>query len=284
MAKYSYNTILNKAKNIKQNVEKEYKLGEGSNWSYYFCKALLKPKTDITKLNISSAPSPTGDYISNQIYKSTFMDMGARLIKYVEANGQLPNYITAKADTKTYKIGVKEYTYMFARVLIYYHTNGKLPTYANVNSKAFTKPTESTNDVYDYFVKVFGKISCIDDALDKISGRGYGYYYDDQYSNKTSIDRMKNYQGVNCTDSMQVFYNLMLAFIKQGKYKKVECLHVKCSGGDGHVRMRVTKNDGTTFLRDPACTLNSGGYCNWCTSNYTFLAIDPSWFKENLNR
>ena len=281
MSEYSYNTIVSKAKSIKNNVEKKYTLGESTGWSYYIAKAILTPKKAVKKITITKADNPTGDYFSRQITQSQYTDMAKRLIKYVEKQGKLPNYITVA----NMKMRVRDYTYMFSRILVYYNTNTKLPNYANVNSKAFTKPSETTNTVYDYFVKVFGNFGdTIDGALTKISNRGYGYYYDDVYSNKQSIDRMKNKQGVNCTDSCQVFYNIMTALIQKGKYKKVECLHVKCSGGDGHVRLRITKNDGTTFLRDPACTLSSGGTCNWCTSNYTLLAINPSWFMANLSR
>lgn len=281
MSVYTYSTILSKARTIKSNVEKQYKLGITANWGYYFAKAIAKPNTSITKITIASASKPSGDYISNQIYKKDYLDVGNRIVKYVEKNHQMPNYVTWNGK----KIRVRDYVYMLARILIFYHDKKAYPSYANINTKCWTKPSEYHNDVYDYFVKVFGSFGdTIDGALSKVSGRGYGYYYDDTYSNRQSIDRMKNRQGINCTDSMQVFYNIMLVLIKKGKYKKVECLHVKCSGGDGHVRMRVTKNDGSTFLRDPACTLSDGGTCNWCTSNYTLLAIDPSWFMQNLNR
>ena len=279
--KYTYKEIVNSATIIKNNVEKQYKLGANPRWSYFIAKAILTPKKDVS-LSFNEAPSSTGDNISRQIVKKDYLDMATRMTKFVETQKALPNYITVNG----LKMNVNDYTYMFSRILVYYDKNNALPNYANVNSKAFTRPTETTNTVYDYFVKTFGSFGdTIDGALEKIAGRGYGYYYDDVYSNKTSIDRMKNRQGVNCTDSCQVFYNIMLALIKKGKYKKVECLHVRCSGGDGHVRLRITHNNGNTFLRDPAAVLKSGSVTyNWCTSGYTLLAINPSWFMENLNR
>lgn len=204
--------------------------------------------------------------------------MAERLIRYVEQHNQLPNYIT---DNKGKKMKVSDYVYMFSRILIYYDKNNKLPAYANVNSKAFTKPTESTDTVYDYFVKVFGKVSCIDDAMEKIAGRGYGYYYDDVYSNRQSIDRIKNRQGVNCTDATQMMKHVADA---TRKYKKVDCVHVKCRGGDGHVYLKITNKDNSVFYRDPAACLDSGGVTHiWC-SNGTILAINPSWWTANLNR
>ena len=275
---YTYATILSNAKSIKKEAEQKYKKPSGA-WCYYICKAILKPKTSIKKITINGADHSTGNDYSRQITKKEYLDMAARLINFVEKNHKLPNYITVANKN----MRVSDYTYMFARILVYYDSHKQYPKYAEVNSKAFTKPTESGNTVFDYFVKVFGSISSIDDALEKISGRGYGYYYDDQYSNKQSIDRMKNRQGVNCTDSCQVFYNLGQVFVKKGKYKKVECLHVKCRGGDGHVRLRFTKPDGGVFYRDPACTLESGGTCNWCMDG-TLLAVNPAWFIQNVNR
>ena len=279
MSAFSYNEIIKQAKTVKQGVEKEYKLVISSKWSYYFAKAILRPHTPIPKFSFSKATGSTGDNLSRQIVKKDYLDMAKRFVKYVETYKKLPNYITIHGK----RVRVRDYIYMFSRILVYYEVNGKAPKYVNVISKAYVKPTEPTNEVYDYFVKVFGKITCIDDALDKIDRKGYGYYYDDVYSNRESIDRMKQGKGVNCTDSCHVFYNLGLAFIKQGKYKKVECLHVLCRGGDGHVRLRFTLPNGEQFYRDPACTLSDGGVCNWCLDG-TLLAINPSWFMANLNR
>lgn len=277
----TYKKILSKAKECKTNVKKEYKLGVSKKWCYYFAKAILKPKTDIKKIDFEKEATPQATHISRQISKNDYIDLAKRLTTYVEKHHQLPNYVSYK----DYKVKIKLLTYVFAKILLHYHKDGKLPDKVTINSKVFTKPVETTNEVYNYFVKTFGSFNnTIDGALTKIAGKGYGYYYDDAYSNKEAILRMKQGKGVNCTDSCQVFYNIMLQLIALKKYKKVECLHVKCSGGDGHVRLRITLNDGTKIYRDPAAVLDSGSVThNWCL-NGTLLAIDPSWFKNNLNR
>ena len=283
MTVHTYKEIISKAQTIKTNVEKTYSIGLTLKWGYYFAKAITTPNKDITILNIKDPSGPTGTPISQQIVKADYLDLAKRIVSYVEKNKQIPNYVTYK----NYRISTPMYTFMFAKILVWMSNNkNAYPSYVETNTKVFTKPTESGNDVYDYFVKVFGSFGdTIDGALTKIAGKGYGYYYDDVYSNKTSIDRMKAGKGVNCTDSCHVFYNIMQALIKKGKYKKVECLHVKCSGGDGHVRLRITHNNGNTFLRDPAAVLSSGSVTyNWCTSGYTLLAVNPSWFLQNLNR
>ena len=278
---YTYSEIVQKANNIKKGVPKEYKLVENPQWVYWICRAILTPKKNIPKFKVNNAPKPSGDNLSRQIIEKGYKDMASRLIKFVDTNKTLPNYIVINGK----KMKMQDYVYMFSRILVYYFNNGTYPRYAEVNSKAFTKPTETVNEVYDYFVKIFGKFdNTIDGALKKIAGKGYGYYYDDKYSNKEAIDRMKTGKGVNCTDSCQVFYNILLQLIEFGKYKKVECLHIKCRGGDGHVRLRITMNDGAYIYRDPAAVLNGNGITsNWC-SNGTLLAVNTSWFMNNLKR
>lgn len=112
--------------------------------------------------------------------------MQKKLIEYCEKNKQLPNYI----QYKNYQIKVKLYTYILAKILVYYIQNKQLPSYVTVNSKVFTKPTETHNKVYEAFVKKFGKVKCIDDVMEIISNKfRYGYYYDDQLSNKEVIEK-----------------------------------------------------------------------------------------------
>ena len=281
MTVQTYTNIVKSAKICTNNVKNKYTTGISNKWAYYFCKAILTPNKSITELNFKDASKPTGSSISRQITRAEYLDCAKRLIQYVETNKALPNYI----NWNGLKISAVMYTYLFADILEYYYTNHVFPTKRNVNTKVFTKPVETKNEVYTYFVKTFGSFGdTIDGALGKIAGNGYGYYYDDKYSNKQSIDRMKQGLGVNCTDSCQVFFNILLQLIKQGRYKKVECLHVQCQGGDGHVRLRITLNDGTKIYRDPAAVLSNGNVTsNWCM-NGTIIDINPSWFMENLNR
>ena len=282
MTKKTYNEIVKQARVCYKNVEKDQKTGMSSNWAYYFAKALLNPKKDVTVIKIARADKPTQSYISTTLNKSQYLRLAKDFTKQVETKNKLPNYTAYK----NYKLYAHILTIFFARCLISYEKYGGYRDEKTLTKKWFEKPVETTNEVYNYFVKVFGKFdNTIDGALSKIDGRGYDGYSDDRYSNKTSIDRMKSGSGINCTDSCHVFYNIMKQLIALGKYKKVECLHVRCSSGVGHVRLRITMNDGTRILRDPASVLDGNGITsNWCTSNYELWAIDPSWFLENLNK
>lgn len=283
MSIYTYKKISDIAESCYVNTKKKYKNGIDSKWSYYICKAILTPKKDVTRIGVKDAPNPYKDgHISRTVKKDDYLKLIKDYVQFVEKNKRLPNYV--KVDN--IKVRLKLWTAFVSYILYKYNKNKKLPSYQNINSKIYINPSESQNEVYKYFVKVFGNFGdTIDGALSKIQDRGYGYYYDDVYSNKQSIDRMKKGQGVNCTDSCHVFYNILLELIRKGKYKKVECIHVHCSGGDGHVRLRITLNDGDKIYRDPACALSDNGSytCNWCM-NGEVLAVDPNWFIENLNR
>lgn len=287
MSVRTYQQVVDTAYKCIDNINKKQELGIYPQWGYYFAKSIINPKTNIKrKKDLKQAPKPSGNYLSKQISKAKYLEMAKYLIWFCEKKGRMPNYIEYKTQYSYKRLSQRTYVMMFADIVIFYNKKGKLPSSINVNAKRFIKPTEPENEVYAYFKKVFGDFGdTIDGALEKIDGNGYAGYYDDVYSNKTSIDRMHNGDGINCTDSCHVFYNIMLELIKKGKYKKVECLHVGCSSGTGHVRLRITLLDDDRILRDPASVLAGNGVTsNWCTSNFELWGIDPDWFMENLNR
>ena len=276
MSEYTYSEIVKQAKAIKTNAEKEYKK-PNSKWAYYIAKAIIKPKTTIKKLSIESATKSTGDNFGRQITKNQYLDMAKRLIKYVESKKQIPNYITV---TNKHMKG-SDFTYMFARILVYYNTNGKLPAYANVNSKAFTKPTEYPNKVYGLWVKHIGtKPKCLDDVCDYVKAHfKYLFYNDDVRSNEEVLED----EAGNCTDLLQMLCNMANAMDYDW-----EVYHVRCNvSGVGHVYGRFKKKGTSSwFTRDIACIADESRYCVWCEAGNggTLWAKNPSWFLANLNR
>lgn len=276
MSEYTYNTLVKKAKEINTAVKKEYKKPSGI-WSYYFAKEILNPKKAIPKITIKGPEKSSGDHFSRQIYRSSYDDMAKRLVKYVENKEQIPNNI--KVGTKLMR--VSDYTYMFSRILAYYAEHGAYPKYANVNSKAFTKPTETGNVVYDYVTKKTGrKFKTIDEVLTYVQKHGrYIFEFDDVRSNKEVTDCMCG----NCTDWLQWLWNM-------AKAMGYDCraIHVKCRvSGTGHVRgqFKHPVNTGGKWIdRDPAAVADGGSITSiWCGDGYV-LATNPSWFLANLNR
>ena len=277
MTEYTYKSIVSKAKAVKSNVETDYEIGVSAGWSYYFAKAILKPNKNVEKISIKKAEKSTGKNFSRQIYQDAYKDMAERLIKYVNTHKQMPNNITVYNKP----MRVSDYTYMFARILAYYDKKGKLPTYAEVNSKAFTKPTEYPNKVYGLFVKYTGlKPKMLDDVCDWVETKvKYLFYYDDQKSNEQVI---KDKSG-NCTDLLQFLTNMADAMDYDW-----EVIHTECKqSGVGHVYGRFKKK-GTNnwFVRDIACIADESRYCVWCEvpNGGNLLAKNPYWFLQNRNR
>lgn len=192
----------------------------------------------------------------------------------------MPNYLWWNGK----RIRTRLYVHIFAQALAYFNEHKEFPKEINVNYKAFYKPNEPQNVVYKYFVEKTGKkFTTIDDLLGWMDGRGYGNYSDDVYSNKTCIDRMIDYEGINCTDSLQFLINMA----KEMGYES-KCIHVECrSSHIGHVFGKFkhkTNTGGEWITRDPASVLAGNGIQSvWCENGW-LLAEDPSWFLENLNR
>lgn len=279
MSLYSYTKIVNKAKKIKKTVETEYKK-TGGTWSYYIAKAIITPKRNITKINVNGADKSTGNNFSRQISKKQYIDMAERLIKFVETYNKLPNYITVAGKN----MRVSDYTYMFSRILVYYDKHDMLPDYANVNSKAFVKPTETGNVVYDYFSNKTGKkFKYLDDFLDYVKKYyTYEFYFEDKKSNKQVIDS----KAGNCVDLLQMCCNMASAMGYEWKV-----IHTKCKqSGTGHVygKFKHKVNTGNKWVvRDIACIVDEKRSCVWCNvdngAGY-LLSENPSWFLSNLNR
>lgn len=190
----------------------------------------------------------------------------------------LPNYVTGRDGVKYYTNTIVS---MNNRVSAYEVLYGRSPAIVYIEDPKGNGTTSNTTDAtLKKFTDKFGSVTDIDSCLTKIQGRGYAYYYNSQYNTQTTINRIYNKQGVNCTDASQLFYRLGLALGYE-----VQFIHIKCSGGDGHVRLRLkhpVNTEGDWILRDPAAVLKGNGVrSNWCM-NGTVLAYNPSWIFSDL--
>ena len=273
-----YKKILKRAKQTKHNVETNYTVGIPIQWSYLFAKSIQNPKHDVEgKKDIGKPPKPFGTYISRQIPQKDYQQIAKDLISFVDRHGRMPNYV----KWGNYKIRARLYHYMFARIVVYTHEHGKLPLQVQVNSKAFTKPTEPANEVYTYTTKKYGiKFTTLDDILEYVANNfTYQYYYDDSKSNKEVTDTKSG----NCTDLLQWLCNM----VEPLDYEW-QCIHVQCrQSGAGHVfgKFRHKQNTGNEWvLRDIAAVADNGDiHSIWC-SDGDILAVNPSWWLENLHR
>ena len=159
---------------------------------------------------------------------------------------------------------------------------------SSINNTIIINPKKETpiktktysEEILDYFQSKFGKVSCIDDCLEKVQNRGYGYYYDDKLTNKQTIDGLATKGGTkpNCTDIHHVFWHLGKALGYD-----VRAIHVICKSGTGHVRLDFNRGNGW-FSRDASSVADGNSITSiWC-ANGTIRATNPTWFTQNLNR
>ena len=275
MSTKTYKTILKQAQTCHKNVSKNHKTGMWSWWGYYFAKALLNPKKDVTVIKIDNTDSK-GDYFSQLIGQGKYLSCAKYLTEYCEKHHKMPKNIPYNGK----HINNRLFTYLMAKGLIAYNELGKYKTSLNLNSKVFTAPTETGNAVYDYFVKKTGKKpKTLDDILEYVCNYfHYQGYYDDQKSNKQVMDT----KAGNCVDLLQWLMNMTEPLGYDSK-----CIHVQCrTSGTGHVfgKFRHKKNtDGKWVTRDPAAVCQNSIHNVWCENGY-LLAENPDWFLSNKNR
>ena len=145
------------------------------------------------------------------------------------------------------------------------------------------EPQKSRSEkILDEFEKYFGRCEYIDEALEKIQGNGYAFYFSDGYNMYETIRRMANYEGANCFDSAEVFYHLAKGMNKKyGRNYEVQYLDVWCpKSGYDHIRIRLNTGSGW-FYRDPACVLDGGDITsNWCGTSDNIIEVNPDWIYD----
>jgi len=146
------------------------------------------------------------------------------------------------------------------------------------------EPQKSRSEkILDYFESRFGTTEYIDDALAKIKGRGYKFYFSDGYNMYETIDRVYERKGANCFDIAEVLYHLAKGMnTKYGRKYEVWYLDVWCPvSGYDHIRLRLRSNNGNYFYRDGACVLDGGDISsNWCGTSNNILEVNPSWIYD----
>lgn len=189
----------------------------------------------------------------------------------------LPNYVTGSDGTKYY---LNTYANMANRVSAYEVLNGASPRIVYIKKENST--SDNVYSVLDEFEKYFGICKTIDDALLAIRYMGYAFYYDSQYNTSETIQRVAKKLGSNCTDIAQLFYRLAYGMNeKYGTNYEAQFIHVRCSSGVGHVRLRF-RNNSDWFYRDPAAVLDGESVTyNWCRDG-DVIAYNPSWIFDDL--
>lgn len=248
--------------------------------TYLMSSFVAHPQENIDKMKVAGASAPNGDRVNRRVVKSVYQDMAKRCSQYIKQNGKLPNYVTILDGQKC---SIILWMLQLSKIVSAY--DGAFMSGILINSQDLVKPTpKPVNEIFDYFIKVFGNVTSIDGALAKIQGLGYGFYYNNKLTNKQTIDGLKSSDGEkpNCTDVSQMMWH-----VGKGLNYEIRAIHVMCRSGVGHVRLQFkhpVNTGGNWINRDPACVIDGGEVSEiWC-SNGTYLATNPEWFMEDLNK
>ena len=223
----------------------------------------------------------------------------------VDNNQRVKDEVTLTINSKSYtrkaeddglyklNINLKEGTY---NIEAKYNGNHYFnPSYINNTITINAKPPEPVPEerqvdqksrsekILDYFEFKFGECEYIDDALSKIQGRGYSFYFSDGYNMYETIDRVANGEGANCFDIAEVMYHVAKGMnTKYGRNYEVQYLDVWCPvSGYDHIRLRLRSNGGDWFYRDGACVLDGGDVSsNWCGTSDNILEVNPNWIYD----
>ena len=101
-------------------------------------KAIIDLNKDLTVKSPKWCSNATGDKIKEDIYKNDFLDQAKRVDKYIETNGQIPNYVTTLKSKK--KVCIDLYFYCASKIIVWYYEHQKtLPNYCTYDYSVFSK-------------------------------------------------------------------------------------------------------------------------------------------------
>lgn len=291
----NYKDILSMSKTIKdyyiknQTYPKSVKI-KGNDYSiqqatYLMATFIVTTAKDIEIIKVNGASDPNGDRCNREVIKKTYTNMSERLVEYIKKKHQLPNYVTIDGKQKC---SIILFIYQLSKICAGY-SNNKFPDRILINSADLQKPAPKptpTNNVFEHFTKVFGKVTTFSQALNKVHGKGYGYYFENCMRNIDVIDGLANPNGKkpNCVDICQ-----MMWWIAKGLGYDVRCLHVYCPVSKiTHVRLQIRHEkytEGKWENYDPAAVADGESISSlWCAGSGAYVIdTNPGWFMEGLN-
>jgi hypothetical protein len=216
-----------------------------------------------------------------KIEYAEYQDMMRRVTEFASTHeGRLPNYV----DYKQLRIPKEEYLDAQRRVEAFPATHsGRLPRTVKVTGTPLTMPlSDKTNFLRSMADAVGSKFNSFTELYNLIKGRGYGYYYNDRYSQADAVARLKSRAGLNCSDICQ----LMAQSGKDMGYT-VRFVHVICLSGTGHIQIDIKGREfGDKWKRcDPAAALKSSYFLGnlWCSSGRV-ISYDDAWLISDDGR
>ena len=255
------------------------------------CDVIIKPVQSATRMEGINLTKNYGDSTPYQC--AVYNDKNNRIRESVNITVNGVKY-TKQADNEgLYKLNINLNEGTYPIKAEYLGNEFYKPSYVNNTIIIKPKPVDPPKppvqqksryvQVLEEFEKYFGETRYIDDALAKIQGRGYSFYFSDGFNMYDTIKRVYNREGANCYDIAEVLYYISKGMNeKYGRNYQPQYLDVWCARDKiDHIRLRFKTSEGY-FYRDGASVLDGGAIdSNWCGTSNNILQIDPPWIKDD---
>ena len=298
--KISLNNIIKASKNVKNYIEKNYKLPSTvtvggltvstAEYLYLASEAIVNlknnQKSDVAFKNIKSPSNPGAADDKGNL--NDYLSVAKSVIKTSDSKGQMPNSVSSNVGT----IGYKGLVYAFARVVAFYGDNNVMPNYVVIkslsSSSSSTSKLNSKNTISNLAAYLAASTNCqvnnskIKDLVTKLT-RGltsdkdkataifnyvrdtisYSFYYDTKYGAVGTL----NAKNGNCVDHSHLLVAMYRTAGLPARYVHGTCTF--SSGTYGHVWTQVLIGD-TWTVSDATSSRNSfGSVVNWNANTYS---------------
>ena len=147
------------AKKVKAYVDKKHKLPKRAKAggvkytypqiAYILAQAVVDPKKEAAVKKVKKATDNSGDNVEVVIKEDDYKTLAKKLVKFVDENSRLPNYITYNKK----QIKQRVFIYAFAKIIVYYNEKKKMPATCGFKTSETVKKSvgkTSSNGLHSY--------------------------------------------------------------------------------------------------------------------------------------
>ena len=246
-------------------------------------------KSSVTLKSVGSPMNPTQNLKNGNIYKTEYLVMAGRILSFINAGGNAPNYSSSTLG----KIQYESIVYMYSRIMNYYGTKNVLPSYAAMKSwqKTSNNPTTPVPAALQIYLQPSNNCQSADPTIKTLASSitqgssstcqkatnlfnwvrdniGYSFYYN---TKSGALGTLKA-KTANCCDTTHLLVALSRAAGIPARYVSGVC---KFNSGTlyGHVWAQLYVN-GNWYTADAISSRNTFGVINnWDTTSWTLKGI-----------
>ena len=235
---------------------------------------------NILRKEIEPPANPTGNLQSANLEKKDYLDAAQRALAFMMNNERMPNTImTPFGNASPFN-----FIDMYARVLAFYEENEMLPNFVRTQRGVTASPPASGTFLARLRSAMGFNFTNATELYNRVRNYPYAYYYNSRYNEAQRLDRIRNRQGMNCTDWSLVLYK---AIQELGGYQihAVRGLVACRTRNIGHVWLEIRGREFSNWIfYDSTTATSSKGSINRlvCPLVRGSRTYNPTWFMNLL--